>query len=253
MRKKHILLVNDDGVNSDGIKLLAEKLVLIGFKVTIIAPNKEKSCYSHLITLFDNICYKTIKIEPNLEIYSLKGSPADCVKFGLLHIIKDKVDLIISGINNVMNVGNDIYYSGTVCAAIEGSLTNIPSIAISLDEFGHGYGDSINFIANNLDTFMSMILENKTILNINIPYADFQKIKGVKITMVGEKLYDDYYVKKFRGYVLKGLQREFVKTNQDTDVEVTADGYISISPIKIEFTSKSIYEKLKSAELKIKI
>ncbi len=130
-----ILLTNDDGIYSEGIQILKKQLDDIA-EVTVIAPDRERSTIGHAMTLRKPLRIRKVKINGNFRGFSLDGTPADCVIVGLLEIMKDKKpDLIVSGINHGPNLGDDIIYSGTVSAAIEGAMRNIPSLAVSIAGF----------------------------------------------------------------------------------------------------------------------
>ena len=129
----HILLVNDDGINATGIRALCEACVQRGHKVSVCAPHTERSASSHRITLADPIFVREVDFSlPNVRAWSISGTPADCVRIGLYELVEEPVDVVISGINNGHNAGMAVHYSGTVAAAREGALNNLPSIATSL-------------------------------------------------------------------------------------------------------------------------
>ena len=130
--KPRILIVNDDGIHSPGIRALSDAMIKIGV-VTIVATDKEQSAKSHSISLTNPIRIKSVKLKNGLEGWSVDGTPADCTKFALQELLNQKPDLIISGINQGANLGHNLVYSGTISAAYEGAILDIPSAAISLD------------------------------------------------------------------------------------------------------------------------
>ncbi len=128
----NILLTNDDGIDAEGINTLAE-LLSKHHNVVMVAPENQRSASSHSITIYEPIIVKQVKKSYNVEAYSISGTPADCVKVALDKLVPDNIDIVISGINKGLNIGNDILYSGTVSAAIEGSMYKVPSIAVSAE------------------------------------------------------------------------------------------------------------------------
>lgn len=242
-----ILLVNDDGIYANGIISLAKRLIK-EHEVIVVAPCKECSGTSHAITFFKALNYRQVNHIEDVESYSLDGTPVDCVKLGIDVICKDREpDVIISGINNQLNIGTDVIYSGTVNAAFEGAIMNFKSIAISTECEGDGFDFAADFMTNNLNTILSMITNKSTIININIPHTDKTKIKGVAVTQLGIKKYNDRYVLREKtdhsGYYLIGEPITVPENPHDCDVELCNKGYITISPLSIQLTD---YNNLKS-------
>lgn len=235
-----ILLVNDDGIYSNGIIDLAKKLSS-QHDIVIIAPEIQSSNSSHTMSFKNPINFKEIFLSENFNSYSLKGTPVDCVKFGLEVILDYKPDLIISGINDSPNVGTDVLYSGTVNAAIEGAMHGIKSIAISQE--GDMFQNSIDFIYENLEKIVEAIPSEDIMLNINIP-PDFKK--EIKVAETGHRQYKDWYeFVENEGYYLKGYTLKSEKNFYKTDSEYYDEGYITISPIKINFNDKKAIKYLK--------
>lgn len=244
-----ILLVNDDGIKGKGLIELAKKLNK-SHDIVVIAPTAECSGKSHSITFNGALNYNHIvDFGDNILAYSVDGTPVDCVKFGLDVICQDNMpDLILSGINNELNIGTDVLYSGTVNAAIEGAIMEIPSIAISLaskDDFEY----ACEFIDKNLKSLAEMIESYETILNINIPSPKVEDIKGIKTTKVGVMRYSDRYElrnnDKESGYYLMGEPIAVPENPENCDVEWSKKGYITITPLKILYTGNIIEKDLK--------
>jgi len=247
-----ILLVNDDGISGFGILSLAKKLA-VNNDVIVIAPSRECSGTSHAITFFKALTYKEEFSMFGVPAYSLDGTPVDCVKFGIDVLCKQSPDLIISGINNQLNLGTDVIYSGTVNAAFEGAIMGFKSIAVSaecetLDDFDF----ASDFIVNNLHTIIGMIDNPSTIININIPYNDRKLVKGVAVTQLGIKRYNDRYELREKGkncgYYLIGSPITVPENPIDCDVEMCNEGYISISPLTIQLTDYKTLENKKKAD-----
>ncbi|MDR2067166.1 MAG: 5'/3'-nucleotidase SurE [Endomicrobium sp.] len=247
-----ILISNDDGMKGPGLLPLVKELSKIA-KVYVIVPKYQMSGAGHCITISK---YKKVeKIEK--DFYVIKGgTPADCVKFGLCSFLKGKIDLVVSGINNCPNLGQDVIYSGTVGAAREGALKGIPSIAVSS---GQMYAKEYTHSAIATRQICGIILDNKerfqnVCLNVNIP----KDYKGLKIVPLGLRAYDENietvvdkkdkkgnFSYKFSGtYVANG-------ENKNTDVDMIDKGYISVTPLQIDQTNFNLLKRLKFKNGKI--
>ena len=136
MKKPLILVTNDDGIKAPGVKALVEVASLLG-EVVVIAPDSPQSGMGHAITINNPIRIDKSEVFDEVEAYTCSGTPVDCVKVGMFHILKRKPDLVVSGINHGSNAATNVIYSGTMSAAVEGAMENIPSIGFSLDDFDH--------------------------------------------------------------------------------------------------------------------
>ena len=244
---KRILISNDDGINSEGIHKLHETLKKLG-EVYIVAPDRDQSAVSHSLSLF-----RPLRLDRITEyVYSVDGTPTDCVNLAINGILRDKKpDLVVSGINKGENLGDDITYSGTVSAAMEGTLLGIPSIAISLV----GRGDfNFDLASYHSELITRYVLQNglpkDTLLNVNIPHATADEIKGIMITRQGKRLYDEPIVEKVdpRGkkyYWIGGDELEFLDIESSDLVAVKA-GYVSVTPIGLDLTKYDHIDKLRS-------
>lgn len=228
----NVLLVNDDGYNAQGIKELA-KIAKENFKkVIVVAPFKEQSAVSHAMTLRKGMKFeKQPDIIPGVDTYSLDGRPSDCVKFAVIHL-KYKPDLVLSGINNGLNLGDDILYSGTVACCFEAGLMNIKSIAFSCEigefETSKYVLDTLLYIYNNER------LKNELILNVNMPLNS----KGYKITKQGRNPFNTYFEEIDGLYYAKGTPLGYkTETDDTTDVYNYHHGYISITPLTFDRTN----------------
>lgn len=238
----NILITNDDGITADGIIELAKEISKIA-NVYLVAPDSQKSATGHSITIHNPIMIKEAKIAENIKAYSISGTPADCVKVGIEGIFKDiNFDLVLSGINNGPNLGTDVIYSGTVSAAIEGFVLNKPAIAVSYNCFNiksEVYKDAakhVSKLVNNIKDKLDLL--NDCILNVNIPDAE---IKGIKITKLGERKYDNVMEERQspfgqRYYWIGGSLKD-LEQDKDSDIACVNDGYISITPVNIEMTN----------------
>ena len=196
-----------------------------------------------------------IDMGENIKSYAISGTPADCVKVGIEGLFKDiNIDLVLSGINNGSNLGTDVIYSGTVSAALEGFILNKPSIAISYDEVNvkrEIYKDASKYVVNLVENIKDKLdLLNDCILNVNIPNT---KIKGSKITKLGQRNYDNAMVEKINPFGQKyywiGGKLMELDQDEDSDIACVKDGYISITPINIEMTNLRKFELLKDIKM----
>lgn len=239
----NILICNDDGIFSEGLKTLANFLSKEN-KVVVVAPYANCSGYSHSMSFFKKLTFKEEKISDNYKSYSITGTPADCVKFGI-EFFKGQIDfdLVCSGINIGANLGTDTLYSGTVAACFEASLLNKKNIAFSITAF-----DNINFakISTHAEKIFNQLLPNLSpeyVWNINIP--NLSKIKGLKITKLGVQDYSDRY--EYLGnneYMLVGEALEHDKNDFDCDVEWIQQGYATATPLILDKTAYNLLNKL---------
>jgi len=255
--KKTILITNDDGFESEGLKVLVEVLKPLA-RVIVVAPSSEKSACSHSLTLSHPLRF--IKLDE--DFYKLDdGTPSDCIYLALNVYFKDtKPDLVISGINKGSNMGEDITYSGTVGGAMEGVLQGVPSIAISQvckdsckDMSHHGYVLAGEFIAKFVKKVFEQgfPLEERKLVNINIPPLKPNECKGVKVTKAGYRLYGNDSHKHINP---RGIEYYWLGTHPLAwekkgdgicDLEAVEKGYISITPVKLDLTSYKDIDRLK--------
>lgn len=239
-----ILLTNDDGFHAEGLQQLFRTLNKT-HEVTIVAPDQERSAVGHGITMHYPLRAKQIHLENRLH-WAINGTPADCVKLGVDCLLKENPpDLVLSGINHGPNLGNDVLYSGTVSAAIEGMMNNRPSVAISLVEFGQfDYSDAANYIDANLLTIYELAQE--AVLNINIPTVN---IKGTHITRLGKREYQNVFEERKdpRGqtYFWMGGEPVILEQTEDSDIVAVEAGYVSISPMQFDLTNHNLISRYK--------
>lgn len=247
-----ILISNDDGVFSKGIEILEKAMSKYG-ETMVVAPHSDQSGMSHALTL-----NRPLRIEKISKTrYSVDGTPADCVHFAIQDLYKDrKPDLIVSGINHGANLGEDVWYSGTVGAAIEGSLMEVPSIAISLVPYQN---PELNFepVISFLDKDFPKLLElgsksAQVIYNINIPSVEASRIEQIEFTRLGSKRYKSTLVRNVdpRGKIyfwIGGEKIDFDKV-EGTDSNAIRKECISISPIHMNITDTTHLEVMKKWE-----
>ncbi len=237
----NILVSNDDGVYSQGLYELAKVMSRLG-KVYVVAPDREQSAIGHAITMHQPLRCKKIKLQDlDIEAWRVSGTPTDCIKIGVETLLPERPQLIVSGINKGENLGTDIIYSGTVSAAIEGSIFGIPAIAVS-----YAGDDEEEFVlaAEAASGIIEQILEHgeqRLLLNMNIPHIKaLDEIKGVKIAKLGVKKYRNNFEERKdpRGKAYYWLAGELVEDEieEGTDIHAVRNGYISITPLNIDLT-----------------
>lgn len=239
-----ILVTNDDGIYSGGIKILVEFASKIG-DVIVVAPKNEQSAKSHSITLRSGIECKKIDIFEGIDAYYLDSSPADCVRFAY-YGLKEKFDIVFSGVNKGYNLGQDIFYSGTVAATTEAASLNIKSIAFST------HHESFETVINNIDRVYKYIVNNKLLekwhfYNVNFPLIHNKKKEDILFTQMGECNFDTWFEKEDNTYLQMGnpcFEDDVNKLYYDTSAIM--NGYISITPLSFDRTNFEILNKLRN-------
>lgn len=247
--ERTILVTNDDGIRAEGITSLASGLRHLG-RIVIVAPENEQSATSHAITLDKPLRIK----EYGKDRYGVTGTPTDCVLLAVQGIIGFKPDLVVSGINHGPNMGEDVLYSGTVAAAIEGYIMGISSIAFSITSW-----DPVSFqAASSLSAFLTgKMLENRgsdTLLwNVNIPPVPNEEINGIKVTKLASRIYNDTIMRDVdpRGkeyFWIGGGEPGWNKDN-DSDFSAITEKYVSLTPLSIDMNDIAGIAKIKSWNL----
>lgn len=246
-----ILVSNDDGVYSPGISILARSLRRIQkARVVVVAPDREKSAASHALTL-----HRPLRVERvGPQIYSVDGTPTDAVTLGVHSILRKKPALIVSGINRGANLGEDVHYSGTVSAAMEGAIMGIPSVALSV--VGNGtvrYDVAASFAVRLARRVLREGLPRGVVLNVNVPNLPPTKIKGYAVTRLGRHAYGDVIVEKMdprgRPYFWIGGNPNQYEDLPGSDCEAQLSGKISITPIQVDLTDISYLNRIKKWKL----
>lgn len=243
-----ILVTNDDGVEAKGLKVLVKALREVkGTEVIVVAPVQEQSTTSHSLTL-----HRPLRITKSRKnVYAVDGTPTDSVFIGVAAIMGEKPDLIFSGINRGGNLGDDIHYSGTVSAAVEGGIMGIPSVAMSqLGTKSFDYSMAGQFAKRLLKTILKNELPKGIVLNVNVP--ENPKSLNFKVTKTGKRDYGILSVKKTdpRGrpyYWIGGNQYKFFDI-KGSDCNAIVDGKISVTPIQVNMTSQSFLKKMSNWE-----
>src|SRR5687767_14186730 len=241
-----ILVTNDDGIYSEGLRKLADACREIG-EVIIIAPDREQSAASHALTL--NRPLRLIQLEKNEWI--VDGTPTDCVNLAVLKLLKEKrPDIVVSGINFGPNLGDDVTYSGTISAAFEGALLNIPSIAFSaLVGENFSFDPCAEFAAHLTRLVLEGDRDPNIVLNVNFPTATFH---GVRITRLGKRIYSEGVIERLdprgRKYYWIGGEQPTWHPGEGTDFEAIQSGLISITPLHLDLTHHQSIPRLKHLE-----
>lgn len=240
-----ILLVNDDGIMAPGIRALKSALEESGHQILLIAPDRERSAASHSLTIRNEI--RVTELAPNE--YSVSGTPVDCVVIALQKLMKEPVDLVISGINAGQNMGEDIHYSGTVAAAKEAAFFGLKAIAISINSYQNQLFDTAaRWMAKLLDSGLADLVRTNNVLNINIPNIPFEAVKGIRLTRTGHRKYYNFikvtaeYPDGF-SYMIGGDNPVWDEL-KGTDAEAISESFISITPLGFEMTCGDAFPEL---------
>ena len=231
-----ILVTNDDGVTSDGIRALADALAPLG-EITIVAPQLEASAIGHALTL-----RRPLRLERVAEgVYSVDGTPTDCVNIAITKVLATPPDLVVSGINKGYNLGDDVTYSGTVAGALEGALLGIPSLAVSLErarDRAFDFAQASAIAASVASAVLQQGLPARTFLNINVPRP---RARGVRITVQAKR---NHVTSVAESVDPRGQPYYWIEEGQSdwdphdrSDYQAVRDGYISVTPLQPDLTA----------------
>ena len=240
---KTLFITNDDGYDAKGIQILTAALEGVG-NLFVAAPAREQSASSHSLTVRQRIATSKVK-ENHYKVY---GTPTDSVLLGIHALLGRKPDLVVSGINHGPNMGEDVSYSGTVAAAIEGTMLGVPSLALSSLQRKISSVERIGRIARVIvDTALRIGIPKNCLLNVNIPDPDVAPIKGIRITKLGSRAYDNLLKAERddddRVYYTIGGDDPVWKQDDGTDIAAVRMGYVSVTPLHLDVTDyKSIVE-----------
>jgi len=252
VKDKHepvILVTNDDGISAPGIRNLIEAVKDLG-KVVVVAPDKPQSGMGHAITIGIPLRLNKVNIFGDIEAYQCTGTPVDCVKLAVDKVLHSKPDICISGINHGANHSINVIYSGTMSAAVEAAIESIPSIGFSLLDYSleADFTAARKYARMIIEQMLSAPSDKHTVLNVNIPSARPEEIKGVKICRQAYAKYEEDFIERHdpHGRKYYWLTGEFVNFDEgdDTDVWALANNYVSIVPVQFDLTHYSLKEKL---------
>ena len=242
---KHILVTNDDGVLAPGLLALVSEMRKLG-KVSILAPDRNWSGGGHVKTLDRALRVKEVRLADETQAFASDGAPSDCVALATLGYYKEPIDLVVSGINAGANLGHDVTYSGTVTAAMEAVIAGVPGIAVSLETV-EGYIGDIDYApaARIAGRVVQQVIENglahEVLLNVNVPLLSEEKLRGIKITRQGLRVYhsrlDERIDPRGRPYYWIGGDAPTGVPERGTDVGALAEGFVSVSPVQLDLTA----------------
>lgn len=250
-----ILVTNDDGIFSPGIKALSSIAAAFG-DIVVVAPDKPQSGMGHAITINSTLRLQQTHYHQAVLEYACSGTPVDCVKMAVNNVLKRRPDLVVSGINHGSNSSINVIYSGTMSAAIEGALEGSPSIGFSLLDYSveADFSQAEDFVASLINSALNKGMPKGTCLNVNIPKLNRNEIKGIKVVRQAKA----NWVEKFEQrkdpygrdyYWLTGEFVNFEPESTDTDEWALANGYLSVVPTQADMTAHNHIQQLKAFEL----
>lgn len=237
-----ILVCNDDGIFAPGIRFLIECVKTLG-DVVVVAPDKGQSGMGHAITIGDVVRVDKVSEEKGIIEYKCSGTPVDCVKLAMAHLVDRKPDLLVSGINHGANNSINVIYSGTMSAAVEGAMEGMPSIGFSYCDFGYDidYSHLKKYILKLCNNALENDFPKHTCLNVNFPHLEKAKLKGMKVCRQAEAYWQDGFEERVdpsgRKYYWLTGNFENRDKGEDTDVWALDNGYVSVVPVQYDLTA----------------
>ena len=244
-----ILVTNDDGISAPALRRLREELTPLG-RVVVVAPDRDQSATSHSLTLHRP--FRIHRLED--DVYSVDGTPTDCVVAACHGLLEDAPGLVVSGINHGPNMGEDVFYSGTVAAAIEGTLQGAPAIAASLAtrELAD-FVEPAKFVARLARSVLERGLGKRRLLNVNVPHRPWGQVQGVRVTHLGSRVYQDTLVRKVdprgRDYYWIGGEDAVWEPEEGTDFSAVDAGFISVTPMFLDLTDEKAVGSIEAWKL----
>ena len=243
-----ILVTNDDGIQSPGITALAKSLAALG-EVWIVAPDRERTAVAHAVTLHKPL--RVHQLAP--RTYAVNGTPVDCVNLALLKVMPKPPAIVVSGINKGVNLGDDVMYSGTVSAAMEGTILGVPSVAVSQegrDRFRFDVGAA--YAMRVVQLVLAQGLPEETLLNVNIPNRPRYAIKGVRVTCLSRRRFHNPVIEKLdphgRKYYWIAGERISWSRSKDADHEAIEEGFVSMTPVRLDSTHYGVLDHFRAWE-----
>lgn len=253
-----ILVTNDDGVDAPGLlalKQALEKVVNDDLPIVVVAPDRNWSAAGHTKTLHKPLRVETTTLKDGSPAYVTDGAPTDCVALVLLGLVSEKPAMVVSGINPAGNLAHDLTYSGTVAAAMEGAINNIPSLAVSIDARNRDpidFSPAGEFAARIARRVLKHGLPADTFLNVNVPAMPIEKIRGVRITRLGKRIYRDVLLERKdpagKNYYWIGGEPPTGVIEEGTDIWAIENHFVSITPVHMDMTSHALIDRLKHWE-----
>ncbi|MEZ4862026.1 MAG: 5'/3'-nucleotidase SurE [Caldilineaceae bacterium] len=249
-----ILISNDDGVQAPGLLALKEALSAIA-DIMILAPERNWSASGHAKTMHKPFRIHEVTLADGTRAHSCSGGPTDCVALAVEGVLGTRPDLVVSGVNNGYNLGNDITYSGTVACAMEATIYGVPGIAVSTASGVTAQGDlkeiqaaAARYACDFAQKVLAQGLPADTLLNVNVPGIAPDAIKGIEVTRMGKRRYEDVLIRREdpfgRPYYWLGGANPIDLPDDGTDVGAIANGYVSITPISLDMTDYTFLKDL---------
>lgn len=249
----NLLISNDDGIEAQGIRELAKALAE-EHDVYIFAPHTQRSASGHGITMKIPVMVKEVEFPYAKRAWEMQGTPVDCVKIGL-EILRTQgiaIDMVFAGINHGSNLGTDVLYSGTASVALEGAINHIPSVALSVYEHEPKHFDTACWMAVQACRLVKGKLPADTALNINIPDLPREEIRGVRVTRLGPREYEEWFLPveaesgEFPAYTYAGSPIRYENLPEDMDVVAAQEGYISVTPLQLDLTAHKLRREVET-------
>lgn len=242
-----LLCTNDDGIHAIGLEVLSSAASSLG-RVQVVAPDRQQSASSHSLTLHRPL--RTTRLDP--DTYTIDGTPTDCVLVAVNSLLSSRPHFILSGINHGPNMGEDVLYSGTVAAAMEGTILGIPAMAIS---YVGGESDRLPEYEPIVRELLEMLVRREgfpaeTFLNVNIPDVPAEGIRGIQVTSLGRRVYSDSLTRRLdprgREYFWIGGGESHWSGREDSDFRAVQAGYISVTPLHLDLTNFRLMSEVRS-------
>lgn len=251
-RRPRILCTNDDGVHAPGLEILVEAARGIG-DVDVVAPDRQQSATSHSLTVHRPLRATTVAERRHV----IDGTPTDCVLIAVNRLLPERPDFVLSGVNHGPNMGEDVLYSGTVAAAMEGTILGIPSVAVSFTSRSHarlaGYADRLGALLRGLLERTGFPAE--TFFNVNLPDIPAEDVQGVRITTLGRRVYSDSLTRREDP---SGLEYFWIgggvsswTGRDDSDFRAVRAGYVSVTPLHLDLTNYGLINEVRSWSLSV--
>ncbi len=243
-----ILVTNDDGIHSPGLAILAKALAKVG-EVWVVAPDRERTAVAHAVTL-----HKPLRAhEMGKRVFAVNGTPVDCVNLAVLKLLPKPPDLLVSGINKGVNLGDDVLYSGTVSAAMEGTILGVPSMAVSQEGSDRFHFESgARYAVRVARLILREGLPAETLVNLNVPDRPLKAIVGVRVTCLSRRRFENPIIEKTdphgRTYYWIAGTRVSWSRNKDADHEAIEEGAVSLTPIHLDTTHHEALDRFRAWE-----
>jgi 5'-nucleotidase len=247
----HFLVTNDDGIQSPALMQLRAGLARLG-RVSVVAPDRNQSAASQALTL-----HRPLRIHPlGDDVWSVDGTPADCVLVAFHGKLMERPDFVVSGINHGPNMGEDVFYSGTVAAAIEGALQGVPALAASLvTRQPTDFAEPAAMVAGLVRQLLEGGMPERLLLNVNFPFRPRAELAGLEVTRLGSRVYEDTLVRKVdprgRDYYWIGGEDPVWRPVPGTDFHAVDAGFVSVTPMHLDLTDAGGIEALRGRSLRL--